>query len=205
MATLMIGDVMAADPGTVESRATVSDDTDVHRLICSRHKINPLKGDKCVWCPHMKRLITSGADSKQIDAITEPTYVTVPLRPTENVWASVLVEGLHTAGMHEVALPLLTEPPSPPTSPTVAHLGVIARGEGRNAIRLILFDYLAHAYETVGPCTARIHVGNRFKSGVPREPESTALDLMDTYSILTTGMCTTCAPYANFDDDIPDI
>jgi hypothetical protein len=146
----------------------------------------------------MQRLITSGADAKQIDVIVDPVAVTVPLVPTENVWASVTIEGMHHAGMHEVALHL--------TDGLVAHIGVLAPHEGRNTIRLILWDFLKHAFETVGPCSASIHKTERFAPTWDKpygEPDTQ--DVIDTFSILTTGYCTACAPYTDFTDDIPEL
>lgn len=191
MATLMIADVIAKE-GDHITTATVSDNTDLHRLTCSVHR-------KADWCHHMQNLVVTVADAKQIDAIEDATTVSVPLLPTKGVWAWVTIESMHHAGMHEVVLPFNSG----------HHLGVLAGGEGRNAIRLMLWEWLTHEYRTVGPCSSTLlhkrMVGKRFSPGWEKKAEPSHEDIADTFMVILTGHCLTCHPYTDFSADIPVI
>lgn len=184
----------------------VYDDPDQGRLRCEVHA-------GTYWCEHMVKWVGSVAnlDAAQIDMIDDPEPVTVPIMPSKDVWAICQVVGLHIGGMHEVFVTLKHQPIKGTgrfePKKDLHSIGVLAPGEGRYAIRLILFEWLKHKWVTGPECSAPTHnfaVKPRWPV-VPRMTDPTNDQLVDLWFMLTEGACSSCAGFLDISDDVPEV
>ena len=184
--------------------ATLTDDTENVRLKCSAHT-------KAEWCPEMELMMKNSLDHPSVDAIAEPTEVTVPLMPSRDYWAMTEVRPIHVGGMHEFYIRVRIPKDDGlhlAGEYSDEYVGMIAPGEGRNAMRLILFEWLKFKFITVPPCSSRVHPrGDIFGPRAGRQErytEPTAVQLCITHDLLTMGICQACAVLADTSHDIPE-
>lgn len=182
--------------------STLTDDTDAVRLRCSGH-------NGADWCPEMEQMMKRSLDHQAMDAIAEPTEVTVPLMPSQDYWAKTEVRPIHVAGMHEFYVWIRQEG-SMADEPE--YVGMLAPGEGRNAMRLILFEWLKFKFITVPACSSRVHPAGdvfaqrgtgRFPPS-PRATDPTPIQVCTTYDLLTMGVCRACAELMDTSRDVPE-
>jgi hypothetical protein len=193
MATVSVCEVIGA-PGN--GKAKITDDLDEHGTVkCNSHVNMP-------WCACREKMMLENLDAGQIEAIDEQ-IVTVPVVPSANSWAKMLVINMHRDGLHSVEL-LIGDKIENAECPRL-HIGITARGDGRGAIRLMLWDFLKYEFANVPPCDSPVHRDPHFSTADDKARYPVTKDLVTTLSILQTGMCQNCAVLADSSLDVPEL
>lgn len=182
--------------GTVEA-AIITDDG--KKITCSKHGGGG-------WCNHLVEMFSTpfAHDATDLAAIDTDTTVTVPLIPTEDRWANVLLSPANAGMLH-----VFVEDAKP------EHIGMLAEGEGRYAIRLMMFEWLRFKWNNLeGWCSNPAHaqLGGRpaYNKKTKNRETGDGIQyeygaLADLYDVLTKGICTRCSYYSDASLDVPEV
>lgn len=169
------------------------------------------------WCEHMAQVVLQGIDGLHLNGALDPSYcqlpgmTMVPIKPTLGVWAQVHVEAATTAHVGRKAWLITRVDPAQRID-----LGYLYPGEGRNVLRIAIFDWLRsvwagqHNEGMSISCLNTDRPGHSFEFTpnwkVPPEPfEDQLASLFLIYGGKPCLDCVTRAGHYNPDDSIPDV
>lgn len=158
------------------------------------------------WCEHLQRAVTENLDRNSLlygnPDEQVPCVVYVPIVPTIGFWLAVTLTDLHRSGMAVASVQLDSSAENVLRS---VELGVVLAGqEGRQALRRMAVAWLEDASRDLY-CPAFTHKNVRWSRASRGIRSNTPRDLLQAFSIINSGVCSDCANYTNFDDDIPEI
>ena len=167
---------------------------------------------KDAWCTHRTLVCQVGStvelDIQYTREHDQAEPYTVPLMPSKNLYASVMVQPVHNHGMCQVTVPL-----DGPTGDEAHYLGLLADDEGRGAIRLMLFEWFRSEWPNFYGCKIQSHSrigGQRWLSHVEHskrdKPNAEAVEaeiLAGMFDVLTTGVCSHCRALMDTQNDVP--
>lgn len=172
---------------TVTSHFSTRDDLDSGRLIC-----NCRAGTWVNECDHISACLREGKDAPLIRPDEDDCALRTIVVP---MWKTDLLE-VRVDVMHDGQVSLRE---------IVKTIGFIEPSEGRTVVRDMVVEWLVAKYHTVA-CTSQYHHEPPFTSVVsieeirrrnnPRNPPAQ----LNTFSLLTTGECSSCA-----DVGVPDL
>lgn len=206
MANLNVCDVVFTKDtksGSEKKTAKITDDNGQQGiLVCSQHtkRIGP---DTQLWCDCLQRMMDEALDAPQIGAINDEQVVTIPVVPSKDAWAKVVLTDLHRATMHSIEL--LLYQPDENAEPPREHIGITAQGDGRGAIRLMLWDWLRWRFADVAACPSPVHKSPHFAPSDKRDREPSVQDVVTTLSIMTKGFCDDCLVFHDASADVPEL
>jgi hypothetical protein len=148
------------------------------------------------WCQHIAEWITSGQDGLwQLWGIpyvgSDDRIIAVPLFPNSgNVfWATVMLEATDRKYVWNASLNLF---PAGATESERYYLGVLGPGDGRNAARNMVFNFLMSAQLSI--CKQRTHKYQQVRAVDKLEPGSVDY-LQNRWLEITQSCCVYCWPY----------
>lgn len=155
-----------------------------HGLWCEEHNSD--------WDACIEELIRTGKDSDLLDY-----EVSVPVIPSENLWARVGIYDDKPNGYRTIVISADTGD----GISDVYELGTLVPGEGRLAIRSVLVDWLLGQPFRCNRSTHQYHEQKYLSSLVP----GSSADIAERLSMAENGSCTRCRLFENPDEDVPEL
>jgi hypothetical protein len=153
------------------------------------------------WCLHVEDYVKTGDDADFIwSDYPNPQQLEVPIIPTSNLWATVLLTKPENAKATMYRVEYFQTIAGDPE-----FIGFIHPGEGRAVMRSVLLDWFTgtKAFPSMD-CTSRGH-GFTQITRLQKDMKNPGMKIAQQWSIWATGKCLGCTfSAANNSDLVPD-
>jgi hypothetical protein len=163
------------------------------------------------WCNHLQHAIVTSLDampsgpiSAHVEFVKYPDHMLIPIFPTKGTRDSgfqvVLIGPVEDDGSRAVRLADCMNELNDPEL-----LGWIFPGEGRHVIRSMILEWVRGQYQSTTACKSPVHKNYNWSKGDKRADPLESRELLDLFTLVKYGECSSCHQFSDANADAPDL